>query len=342
MDGHFLMQETLASYVRRFHDRLVPAFVDPRGYAALQALAARIPATIADSLVFETSLLHRRPTLDFSIGISGRQGGIAELATRDPIGRAPVWIRLKTWAERWMDTPTWRQSIGGLWLEFDNSTFEPSLFFLWPPPVSDNGQALPVLLDGAIQLLGKVTDAGHVRRHVPPGSTVTYVGGALGRPEAGIRLCQHPAGSIEEFLKTVSWSGTLTGDIAGMIDFADGAVAVITVSDAIGERLGLELYCRGEDAARRQDVMIAELTERGWCEPGFVAAIRKWRGGIDESDPWPKNLAARRAILGPRAQCTLNSALSHIKLSVTGNRLEDAKAYIWMGPVWRFSRPATS
>jgi len=134
---------------------------------------------------------------------------------------------------------------------------------------------------GAIQLLGKVTDAGHVRKHVPPGSTVTHVGGALGRPETGIRLCQHPAGSIEEFLKTVSWSGTLAGagaDIAGMLDFADGAVAVITVADAVGERLGLELYCRGEDAARRQDVMIAELTERGWCEPGFVDAIRKWRG----------------------------------------------------------------
>jgi len=105
--------------------------------------------------VFEASLLHRRPTLDFSIGIPGWQGGIAELATRDPIDRAPVWIRLKTWAERWMDTQTWRQSIGGLWLEFDNSTFEPSLFFLWPPPGSDNGQALPVLLMALSSCWGK-------------------------------------------------------------------------------------------------------------------------------------------------------------------------------------------
>ena len=338
------MQETLASYVRRFHDRLKPTFVDAQGYAALETLAARIPAAIADSLVFEASLWHRRPTVDFSIGIPGRQGGIAALATRDPIGRAPVWSRLKAWAGRWMDTPAWRQSIGGLWLEFDNSTFEPSLFFLWPPPGSDNGQAIPVLLDSAIELLGEVADAGTVRKHVPPGSTVTYVGGALGRPEAGIRLCQHPSGSIEEFLKTVSWPGSLAGagtDIAGMLDFADGAVAVITVADAIGERLGLELYCRGTDAARRQDVMITEFVERGWCEPDFVAALGKWRGGVDESDPWPKNLAARRAMLGPRARCTLNSALSHIKLSVTGDRLEDVKAYLWMGPVWRFFRPFT-
>ena len=338
------MQETLASYVRRFHDRLVPAFVEPQGYAALEALAARIPAAMANSLVFEASLWRRRPTVDFSIGIPGRQDGIAQLATRDPIGRAPVWLRLKAWAERWSDTPTWRQSIGGLWLEFDNSTFEPSLFFLWPPSGSDSVHTLPVLLDGAFELLGKVIDVGHVQRHVPPGSTVTYVGAALGRPEAGIRLCQHSPGSVEEFLKAVSWPGSLAGagaDVPGMLNFADGAVAVITVADAIGERVGLELYCRGEDAPRRQDVMVAELIERGWCEPAFAGAIRKWRGGVQESDPWPKNLAARRAMLGPRAQCTLNSALSHIKLSVTRDRLEDVKAYIWMGPIWRFARPVT-
>ncbi len=338
------MQETLASYVRRFHDRLVPAFVEPQGYGALEALAARIPAAIANSLVFEASLWHRRPTLDFSIGIPSQQGGIAQLATLDPIGEAPVWLALKAWAQRWSDTPTWRQSIGGLWLEFDNSTFEPSLFFLWPPPGSDNGQALPVLLDGAIELLGNGTDVRHVLRHVPPGSDVTYVGAALGRPEAGIRLCQHPPGSVEEFLKAVSWPGSLASagaEVAGMLDCADGVVAVITLADTISERLGLELYCRGKDAARRQGVMIAALIQRGWCEPGFAGAIEKWRGSVDESDPWPRNLAARRAMLGPGAQSTLNSALSHIKLILARDRLEDVKAYIWLGPTWRFARPVT-
>ena len=105
-------------------------------------------------------------------------------------------------------------------------------------------------------------------------------------------------------------------------------------------RAGTVLSRRGcRPASRRDDRRVdrTRLVRTRLCRRHSEMAR-----GIDESDPWPKNLAARRARLGPRAQCTLNSALSHIKLSVAGNRREDAKTYIWMGPVWRFSRPATS
>jgi hypothetical protein len=146
----------------------------------------------------------------------------------------------------------------------------------------------------------------------------------LGRPGTGVRLSvSMPADELRGYLTRIGWPSSV-GVESLLATFAPPAGRVhveFDVGEVIGPQLGIVLSPSDPvDDAGRWHGLLARLMENALCTPAKRAALLKWPGVTNETP------SARGHL------CSLQRAVSHIKVSGGPRRRPEAKAYLTVTP----------
>jgi hypothetical protein len=336
-------------------DDLVPRVAWDRA----RALAARLPAALAEWVYLECRLDERSNRTDLTIGVD--RGSIDLLSGRDRsldrLGalRAPAWDRLRAFARTWgRDATTWRDRVSRLWLEFDidgeglpvsaGPLAPPSVFFELENP--GGGQGLdpgewPLLAAPGEQLRAGIRrgptpsdEIGRCLGLLPAGARLLYLGVFPPRSTGGVRLCMTGLDdrTLAGYAAEIGWPGRadllerelnrlrrVHGRGAGVID--------IDLGESVGPALGLEYFFRRDCQARgvlAESALLDLLVAAGLASAERRHALGTWVG-------------SRYALLPHELwESVVHRRVNHVKLTWAGEEWREAKVYLAVGhPVRR-------
>ena len=351
-----LVQEgdSMGDLLGRFRSRISPILIGEREWERILELASGLPITMgAQPFGFELPLHEGRPVADFGVSLaSGNRSGdfFEELARTD---EADETARAVGRLFREMEAPDspLREIVGRkLMLEYDvgsapgGDNSPPGIFLRPGERTLSGGDGLQndvgIVVDALVSAVGwEANDA--ERKNVErvylaqPEDTRLDSFGVFPSRERTIRLAVmgfKSQGEICSYLENIGWPGRLSAVDALISRFKERADIVRTGAnldvreEGVGPTLGLTLIVKQRytkdsrywlDGLTDWDPFLEALSHEDLVVPEKVEALAGWVSK-------PTTLFAKS---GP---FLLLRGIHHIKLVISGNQLEQAKAYVYM------------
>jgi len=242
----------------RLEPTMLPPLFPPPVLAALQSLAATLPA--ARFLLFESHLGVPSPRVDLSLG---------QMAALPPC----------------LDLPALRAHPGPILLEYDLGTAaRPAVFVSFSHRAPATGPALGELasaLRGSLAPEGAAMLDRAVQAQEAGASWITQFGAMLSRAHQPIRLNigGRSRATIQGYAERIGMSPASLACLETWFDLAAGLdadfILAIDVAESVLPRIGLEYYFA--DAAGSGQ-FLERLREQGLCDAAELAGIRRWSG----------------------------------------------------------------
>lgn len=300
--------------------------------------------------LFEFRLSAGAAPIDLAVSLQ-RPGGGPERLTELADGRclalagpaAHAWQRIGRLARAWGQAGDPLAHVDEIGLEYDyDAAGEPN-----PVPAVFAGidaklANRPEAVDRFLNVLLPGEEAARARcRHaldtaaalgLPPGR---MIGVMLSRRPAAIRLMMglpDPEQTVR-LLEALGWAGDGAA-LARVLDhpmFLDGSASlVLGFAPDLCELLGIE-FIHSAEQENMQRELLAFLPRIGLADPAKVAALDGWTGWLSPDaveTPWPRALVMEGLCRLPPRVDPLRRRISHVKLSISGGRLADAKVYL--------------
>ena len=340
--------DTLGQILERLRGRISPVLIDGPGWERLLDRARDLPATLAAfPFGFELPLHEQAPNADFGVSLIGgsRSAAFFEERSRSrnaTLSTAGIGRLLDEMGSD--DSPLRRVAGKKMLLEYDidrtpgGTHPEPGLF-LYPDSKTLIGDGrrfgdVSVMLDAVCHAAGRTLrsderrEAERVYLALTPETGVRSVGTFPSRGEA-IRLAMtgfRTAADVTAFLERAGWPGdyAVAADTVSHLQardaFAYAGVHFDMGEGGIGSKLGLSFFAR--EAEWLKDVrywtpLIDTLREESIAVPEKLSALASSTCGAE-------------ALFGKSGALLLLRGIHHIKLVLTGERLEQVKAYVFM------------
>ena len=344
---------TMDDLLGRLRDRISPALIGESEWDCLLARAATLPITMgAQPFGFELPLLDERPRADLGVSLaSGNRSGdfFEELARRDPSDATAAAVGRLFGQMEVADSPL-RAIVGRkLMLEYDvgsggGDDSRPGMF-LRPNERTIAGGAgqhcdVGLVVDALVAChdlepnAAELSNAERVYLAQPEGTRLDSFGLFPSRART-IRLAVmgFPGQrEIRAFLEDIAWPGSIAAVEAVLARFSERTQIVRTGlnvdarADGIGPTLGITPIVRQRytDDAR---VWIDGLTD--W-QP-VLEALRREDGVATEKVAALAGWVSQPTMLfGKTGVFVLMRGIHHIKLVISGDRVEQIKAYVYL------------
>ena len=342
--------DSLGAFLERLRSHVPPALIGDPEWKRLLERVYPLPVTMAAfPFGFELPLHEARPRADFGAPVIGgsRSTAFFEEAGRatgaSPSAAGIARLLAATEAE---DSPLRRIAGRLVGLEWDIDSTGDGLqpdpgIFLYANKGALVGDRSPrglrdlgVMADAIASATGTDLDTA-TRRQVEglyfamePESMIGGVGSFPARG-GGLRLTMEgfrKPGSAAAFLERAGWPGPCPF-IASIVSryqerraFAYMGVSLDVEADGVGPALGLSFYA-GEtgwvEDIRYWRPLLSGMQEDGLAVPEKLSAL---------ADAW----SGSEAVLGASGPFVLLRGIHHIKFTVTGDRIEQVKAYVFM------------
>ena len=340
--------DTFGQVLERLRGRISPVLIGGPGWERLLDRARDLPATVAAlPFGFELPLHEQAPNADFGVSLIGgsRSAAFFEERSRSrdaTLSTAGIGRLLGEMGPE--DSPLRRVAGKKMLLEYDidrtlhGARPEPGLF-LYPDSrtLIGDGQRMgdvSVMLDAVSLAAGQTLpnderrEAERVYMALTPETGIRSVGTIPSRGKA-IRLAMtgfRTADDVTGFLERAGWPGrhaTAADTIARLRErdaFAYMGVHFDMGEGGVGPRLGLSFFAR--EAEWLKDVrywaaLIDGIGEQGLAVPEKLPALAKTSSGSE-------TLFARSGAF------VLMRGIHHIKFVLSGDRIEQVKAYVFL------------
>ena len=345
---------TMAGLLGHFRNRISPALVGGPEWELVLECARKLPVTMgALPFGFELPLHEPGPKADFGVSLASGTGPAAFFRERARTDETDRTARAVTQLFGQMDRENsrLREVVGRkLMLEYDiapardGETPLPAMF-LRPgerPIVGASGQAGDVVMvvDALLSSIGwEMT--GNERKTVEraylaqPEDTRMDSFGVFPSRSRSIRLAVMGFRSRQDlcsYLEVTGWPGEVSAVGSVISRFRERAnivrsgVNVDVREDGLGPTLGLTLIVRQRytkdsrywlDGLTDWDPFLEALSREDIVVPGKLAALADW-------------VSRPTVLFAKSGRYVLLRGIHHIKLVISGNRLEQAKAYVFM------------
>ncbi len=342
-----LVAGTMAQLLAQIRPRISSRFIDGNGWDRLLERAREMPATMGSfPFGFEIPLHDARPIADFGVTLVGGSRTAAGYQDRKRSGGADR--STATLAELLDETDredSLVRSVVGrkMLLEYDidpepgDERPDPGVF-LYPADDALAGgrerlRELEAVHDAIVRVGGWAPDPAEFRElerlyRVLPTDTLIKAFGTFPSRARTMRIAAagfKTARDVEAFLKRTGWLGEVQAVRRVVSLFEErGAFAYLGLhfditGNGVGSRLGLSFFAREQDWLK--DIRFWRALIDGIGEHGYALSdkLKELVGGSTGST----TLIARS---GP---IMLVQGIHHIKLGITGDRVEEAKAYIF-------------
>lgn len=299
--------------------RLIPPLVPPAAFAAVQCVAARLPAALSDRFFFECRLAADDPRVDLIAGVNRQRTTLLDESSPTglmrPLRAHAEWQRIAALAREWRrPASVLSRALDQIWVEFDVPSLVPSLFLSFTPASGD--LAFEAIAAGVRLVAGGRTTAVQIHRlrtcveRLPPGAVVKYLGLMLPRPSPAVRVClsRVSGDGLDRCLRDVGWTGSLPAIadlMRHMADVPSGAAVPriglvhLDVADRVLPQLGIEYVFeprRQLDGGLEERAILDRLVALGLCSSAKRDALVDWPGhSIAElsHEMWPSILVRR-------------------------------------------------
>ena len=345
---------TMGDLLGHFRDRISPVLVGDREWALVLECADRLPVAIgALPFGFELPLHEPGPEADFGVSLASGTGPAAFFRERARADRTDETARAvgRLFAQMDADSSPLRDIVGRkLMLEYDIGSAQggkrplPGMF-LRPgerPIAGAGGQAKDVgsVADALFSCVGwemTAAEREHVERAylAQPEETRMDSFGVFPSRARAIRLAIMGFRSqpdLSSYLRDIGWPGRMATVEAVVSRFRERANIVRTGvnidvrEDGVGPVLGLTLIVKQRytkdsrywlDGLTDWDPFLEALSHEDIVVPEKLAALAGW-------------VSKPTVLFAKSGRYVLLRGIHHIKLVVFGNRLQQAKAYVFM------------
>ncbi|MCY4165709.1 MAG: hypothetical protein OXF03_06145 [Gammaproteobacteria bacterium] len=333
-----------------------PRLIDGRGWELLLERASETPATMAAfPFGFEIPLHDPEPRADFGVSLVGDSASAARYQEKgkEPNADASTAALARLLDETEMEDSDLRRIAGRkMLLEFDIDAARPDTrpdpgIFLYPvdDAVAGDGKRfgdLAVVYDAIVSACGWDRDAAEretlerLYRTLEPDTLVRAVGGFPGRSERGVRIAVtgfRKADDLVAFLERAGWSGQCPR-IDEIVSFFDQRKAFAYLgahfdirSDGLGPALGLSFFAHEREwlkDIRHWTALIDGIRDQGHAVSEKLSELANWSTGST-------------IVFGAAGAYMLVRGIHHIKLTITGNQVDQVKGYVFflMMAGWR-------
>lgn len=323
------------------------------------AIASQLPGALASFWGFECRLGEEAPQGDFLLSVKAEEEGRAIVAgTHDNIKLSeslrtnPVWNLACNFSQHWLDpTSPIYNKVDNIWLEFDVNGEPPpipipSLFFGCSPAQVENtgitlAKAEPEshqwVTETALKILLGDSLSGKMKQKLweclvalPTDAYVFQIGMMLGRKSDLIRLCVRNISpeDIIVYLEQIGWTGSidfLQTTISELASFAARIDLDLDVGNSVLPKIGLECYLEGQPRSEpKWQAFLSYLVEKALCLPDKKDALMGC----------PRYISVSSEKLGARKWSGFVRGLHHIKIVGNGERVIEAKGYIYINHSW--------
>lgn len=350
---------SLGDLLEQIRSQISPTLINCENWKPLIKRARELPVTMAAfPFGFELPLHVSDPRADLGVSlVSGSKTAVTfeewERAENSDSSFAGLVQLLKHKADE--GAPLRRITGGKMLLEYDVGSVPVSAnpkpgFFLYPIDSALAGgdkkrvPDLRTVLDATVSAAGwRPIEPEHrhverIYRLMTPDLRILSIGAFPSRPRA-IRVALtgfETANSLTNFLERADWSGsleTVNGTVARLEkrdSFTRAAIHFDVREDGIGGKLGVSLYCQPNatlqalrsggywlDRPHYWTAVLDEFREHGFAQPEKLDALSGW-----PSKP--------RVLIGSGGGVLLIRGIHHAKLVIDGDKLCQAKAYVFM------------
>ncbi|MBO1345923.1 MAG: hypothetical protein EBE86_000290 [Hormoscilla sp. GUM202] len=350
---------TLAETVFAVSPYIPAKLISGKNLRHIREIASHLPGAIASFWGFECRLGESAPQGDFLICLKAEEEGRALVAgTHDSIELSEslrshsVWNLAGNFGRHWVDpTSPIYEKVDNMWLEFDVDGEPPaipipSLFFGCSPTQVENtgitlAKAEPEshewVTETALKILLGDSLSGEIAQNLrqclgalPPEAYVFQIGLMLARKAETIRLCiRNISGKdIIVYLEKIGWTGAidfLQATVSELASFTDCIHLDLDVGNGVLPKIGLECYIEGQPRSEpKWAAFLSYLVEVGLCLPDKRDALMGC----------PRYIGVCSDRLGPRKWSDFVMGLHHIKMVWEGDRILQAKGYIYINHSW--------
>lgn len=342
-----IMADSMGQLLAQIRPQISARLINGQGWERLLERAREVPATMAAfPFGFEIPLQDPGPRADFGVSLVGDSRTAAHYQERNRSGDADPSTARLAWLldETDREGSLLRRVVGRkMLLEYDidpepgGGRPDPGVFLY---PVDD------VLAGGARRLreLGAVHDAlvfaggwspdaaerrelERVYATLGPDTLVKALGTFPSR-ERTMRIAVtgfRTAHDVAAFLERAGWPGrpSAVGDAVSFFEergaFAYMGVHLDITADGVGPVLGLSFFAQEKEWLKditHWTALIDGIGERGYALPDKLAELAGWSTGST-------------ALLARAGPIMLVRGIHHIKLAMTGDRVEQVKAYVF-------------
>ncbi len=348
------MDPSILAVLELVREALPVGLIDREGYVRLAAIAEQLPEELTTFWGFESRLGETAARADILFETRRESRGQSLLAgtSRSALDelcrRWETWQMLREFARLCQDkNHVFAAGIRNLWLEFDVagtlSTEEttalirqPSVFIGPDSKALSRDAMLRLILDasGVFQSNGWHAGLEAFVRRLPEGAELFQAGFMLARKSPGLRICvsKIPAQEIPGWLCQTGWSGDPEA-LARLLRLVSArsqtlALNLNLTADGPSEKVGVECYMDWlVDDAQQWAPLLDWLEQQHLCLPQKRRGLEEFPG-MTRSPRLPNG--NDRSVL----YLNLYRKIHHIKLSITGGRVAEAKGY------FALSRPA--
>ncbi len=341
------MDTSILTVLELIRESLPGGLIDAEGYTHLAAIAEQLPEALTTFWGFETRLGEPAARADILFETRKESRGQSLLAGATPSAlddlcrQWQTWQILREFAKRCQDrNHPFSSGIRNLWLEFDaagtTSTAEtttlirqPSVFLGPDTHALSKDTLLHLILDASA--IFKQSDGWHpgldaLIAVLPDGAEIFQVGFMLARKSPGLRVCVNkiPVEDIPTWLCQTGWEGDALALARILEPIATRSQIVslnlnVTAKGPV-EKVGVDCYMDWliDDAGQWAPLL-------DWLEQQRLCLPQKRRGleefpGLSLCPPQPEDASV--------AYLNIFRKIHHIKLSITGGRVVEAKGYL--------------
>ncbi len=357
VETHMLTQAgSLGALVEQFRDRIPPALIDGAGWDRLLERARALPVSLgAFGFGFELPLHLPEPRADLGVGLFEGSRSAAHFLEwcrsrgADSSTAAPV----RLLREMGREGSGLRRIAGTrLLLEYDidpahrGAPPDPGLF-LYPAAdaLPGDGSArqvadLGVVTGAMAAACGWEPDAAeraHIERVYLAAAAGTYIGtvGAFPSRDRAIRLTAtgfRKTGAVMGFLERAGWPGpraTVASTLSHLEDrgaFARVGVHFDVSARGVGATLGLSFFAGEQEWFAGEGERLNDI--RHWTP--LIDGLRELRLAVPEKlSALTGSSTGAETLFGKSAPFVLMRGIHHVKLVVAGDRIDQAKAYVF-------------
>ena len=347
--------DSLGALLAQLRDRISPVLIGGAQWRALLDRARDLPPTLgAFPFGFELPLHEDRPGADLGVSVVGGTRAAAfyeeqgQCQDANPTAAGIARLLHETEPE---DSPL-RQVVGRkMMLEYDvesapGGTHPDPGIFLRPAerPIFGDGdsrrsQDIGVVLEAIVSAAGWRADSAEhrviERVHRAQGRGVRIESfGVFPARERAIRLAVtgfRTSRDVVAFLESAGWSGSHSRAGAAVSRFEDRDAFVSmgvhfdVHADGLGPTLGLSFLAKERvandprywvDSPRLWAPFLDSLREGGLAVPDKLSALARWSSGVE-------------TLFGAGGPYVLMRGIHHVKLVLGGDRIEQAKGYVY-------------
>ena len=346
--------DTMAELLGRFRNRISPILIGDREWGRILELASRLPITMgAQPFGFELPLHDGRPVADFGVSLaSGNRSGefFEELSQTDEADETTRAVRRLFREMEAPDSPL-REIVGRkLMLEYDvgpahgSKDSLPGIFLRPNERTLSGGDDLQddvgIVTDALVSCVGWEKIAAERKNAervylAQPEDTRLDSFGVFPSRERTIRLAImgfKSQGEICSYLENIGWPGEPSAVDAVISRFSERVKIIRTGlnldvrEEGVGPTLGLtpivkQRYTKDSrywlDGLTDWDPFLEALRHEDLVVPEKLEALAEW-------------VSRPTTLFAKSGRYVMLQGIHHIKLVISGNQLEQAKAYVFM------------